>query len=174
MKLPKGTNETLKGHRLGAERWLINCRKAAVDGAGCRLLSSKMWHSVPFFMPCHCTWRCKTYVRCWQRECYACTLLRAIFPHKMFVPQKSAVSGRLVKSMCHAFALLYGKVSFPENSMKRMPIGQMLKMPCTPTDFSFFIFHFSFIVVPLQPNSENPMHSTPGAPLIDGLAGGRM
>ena len=50
----------------------------------------------------------------------------------------------------------------------------MLKNACTPADFSFFIFHFSFKVVPLQPNSENPMHSTPGWPVIDGKAGGRM
>ena len=31
----------------------------------------------------------------------------------------------------------------------------------------FFIFHFSFKVVPLHPNSENPMHSTTAAPVIE-------
>ena len=43
----------------------------------------------------------------------------------------------------------------------------MLKNACTLADFSFFILHFSFNVVPLHPISENPMHSTTTTPVIE-------
>ena len=135
MKLPKGTNETLKGHRLGAERWLINCRKAAVDGAGCRLLAAKMWHSVPFFMPCHCTWRCEIYVRCWQRECYACTLLLAIFPRWSFVLQNIAVLERQCKSMCHVLSTCGINMPNAKFGSNHEMVRRMLKNACTPVDF---------------------------------------
>lgn len=127
-----------------------------------------------FLVPYYCSLDGWCGVKCWLCNSYACTLLLAIFPHKEFVLPSNAVSERCRKPACHGFSWYCSKVSAARKAFCRTAVGRMLKKHRTPTDFSFFIFHFSFNIVPLQPNSENPMHSTPGAPVIDGLAGGRM